>query len=82
MDVVLRNGTVVNAAETVRADIGIEGGKIKQIGLGLGPAGREIDCAGKLLVPGGVDVHTHVDFELMGFQSADRCRQECRCHSE
>lgn len=71
MDLVLRNGTIVTAAETYDADIGIEAGRIKQIGHGLGPAGREIDVKGKYLFPGGVDVHTHVDFELLGEQTVD-----------
>ena len=38
MDLILRNGTVVTHAEEFIADIGIEGGKIKQIGQELGPA--------------------------------------------
>jgi dihydropyrimidinase len=71
MDLILRNGTVVTHAEEFIADIGIEGGKIKQIGQELGPAGREVDCGGKFVFPGGVDAHTHVDFELMGKKTVD-----------
>jgi len=71
MDLVLRNGTVVNARETFVGDVGIEGGRIKRVGLDLGPAKREVDCTGKLLFPGGVDVHTHADISLNGMQSAD-----------
>jgi dihydropyrimidinase len=71
MDLVLRNGTVVNAHETFVADVGIEGGKIKRVGFDLGPAKKEVNCAGKLLFPGGVDVHTHADIVLSGLQSAD-----------
>ena len=71
MDLILRNGTVVTHAEEFIADIGIEGGKIKQIGQELGPAGKEIDVGGKYLFPGGVDAHTHVDFELMGKRTVD-----------
>ena len=71
MDLILRNGTVVTHAEEFIADIGIEGGKIKQIGQELGPAGKEIDVGGKYLFPGGVDAHTHVDFELMGKRTID-----------
>ena len=66
MDLILSNGTIVTAHESYDADIGIEDGVIKQIGHGLGPAGRTVDCSGKILFPGGVDVHTHVEFELMG----------------
>jgi dihydropyrimidinase len=71
MDLIIRNGTVVTAAEVYEADVGIEGGKVKQIGQGLGPAAREIDARGQYLFPGGVDVHTHVDIELLGYRSAD-----------
>ncbi|MDA0229897.1 MAG: dihydropyrimidinase [Proteobacteria bacterium] len=71
MDLILRNGSIVTHAEEFIADIGIEGGKIKQIGHKLGPAAREIDVSGKYLFPGGVDAHTHVDFELMGKRTID-----------
>ncbi len=71
MDLILANGKIVTAHESYDADIGIENGVIKQIGHGLGPAGRTIDCSGKILFPGGVDVHTHVEFELMGQETAD-----------
>lgn len=71
MDLVIRNGTVVTAGEIAAADVGIEDGTITQIGQGLGPAAREIDASGTYLFPGGVDVHTHVDFELMGRRSVD-----------
>ncbi|MBM3482775.1 MAG: hypothetical protein FJX66_05700 [Alphaproteobacteria bacterium] len=73
MDLILSNATVVTAHETYQADLGIEGGKIKQIdrGLGLGPAGRTIDVGGKLVMPGGVDVHTHAEFKLLGQETVD-----------
>ncbi len=71
MDLVIRNGTIVTSGDITQADVGIEGGKVKQIGQGLGPAAREIDATGKYLFPGGVDVHTHVDFELLGNKSVD-----------
>lgn len=71
MDLIIRNGTVVTAGEIMQADVGIEGGKIKQIGKDLTPAAKEIDATGKYLFPGGVDVHTHVDFELLSNRSVD-----------
>lgn len=72
MDLILRNGTVVTAHETMQADVGIENGKVKQIGASLpGPAAREIDVKGKYLFPGGVDVHTHCEAELVGAQTVD-----------
>ena len=71
MDLILRHGTVVNAHETFATDVGIEDGLVKRVGFDLGPAAREIDCAGKYLFPGGVDAHTHADLNLMGMQTAD-----------
>jgi dihydropyrimidinase len=71
MDLIIRNGTIVTSGDITQADVGIEGGKVKQIGHGLGPAAREIDATGKYLFPGGVDVHTHVEFELLGNKSVD-----------
>lgn len=71
MDLIIRNGTMVTASDVVQADVGIEAGTVKQIGHGLGPAAREIDARGQYLFPGGVDVHTHVDFTLLGRRSVD-----------
>jgi dihydropyrimidinase len=71
MDLIIRNGTVVTASEVYAADVAIEAGKILQIGQGLAPASREIDASGMYLLPGGVDAHTHLDTELLGYRSAD-----------
>ena len=71
MDLILRNGTVVNSGETFRADVGIENGRIKQIGFDLGPAGRAIDVSDMHLLPGAVDVHTHVEVEFQGMKSVE-----------
>jgi dihydropyrimidinase len=71
MDLVLRNGTVVTANDTYRADIGIEDGKIKQIGSELEAATKTIDVSGMYLLPGAVDVHTHVDVEFQGQRSVE-----------
>ncbi|MGH7932852.1 MAG: dihydropyrimidinase [Candidatus Binataceae bacterium] len=71
MDIIIRNGTIVTGRDMYRADIGIEDGKVAIIGNVAGPAGREIDATGKYLIPGGVDVHTHVDFAALNYQSAD-----------
>jgi dihydropyrimidinase len=71
MDLTIRNGTIVTADAVYTADVGIESGKVKQIGKALGPAGKEIDAGGKFLFPGGVDVHTHVDFTLLGRQGVE-----------
>ena len=71
MDLILRGGTVVTAGDTFDADIGIEGGKIARLGFDLSPAQREIDVSGLYLLPGAVDVHTHVDVEFQGLQSVE-----------
>ena len=60
-DLVLRGGAVINASETVRADIAIRGEIIAAIGRGLGPALREIDASGRMVMPGGVDAHCHIE---------------------
>jgi len=71
MDLIISNGTIVTADAAYVADVGIEGGKIKQIGQGLGAAGKVIDATGKHLFPGGVDAHTHLDFSLIGRQGVE-----------
>ncbi len=59
-DLVVRGGTVVTGADTVRADIGIRGGKIAAIADRLGGP-NEIDAGGLLVLPGGVDTHCHIE---------------------
>lgn len=51
MDLILANGRIVTAHESHDADIGIEGGVVKQIGRGLGPAGRTVDCSASSCSP-------------------------------
>ena len=60
-DLVLRNAQVVTASDTMRCDIGIAGGRIVALGLDLAGAAREIDAAGRVVTPGGVDAHCHLD---------------------
>jgi dihydropyrimidinase len=73
MSLVIKSGTLITASETFEADILVENGKIAQIGPGLkAPGGSEvIDAAGKLVMPGGVDVHTHFDLHMFDTVSAD-----------
>lgn len=61
LDLVIRGGTVVTAADSFRADLGIAGERIAALGADLPKADREIDAAGMLVMPGGVDAHCHVD---------------------
>ncbi len=71
MDLIIKNGTIVTASDIYRADIGIENGKIRQIGLGLGAADKEIDVKGRYILPGLIDAHTHVDIKFQGCQSVE-----------
>jgi dihydropyrimidinase len=61
LDLVIRGGTVATASDTTRCDVGIAGGRIVALAERLGGAAREIDAAGKLVLPGGVDGHCHLD---------------------
>src|SRR5438309_3089554 len=72
-DIVIRNATVVTAADTYRADVGIIGDRVAAIAAQLPTdnAGRIIDATGLLLIPGGIDVHTHLDMPFGGTTSAD-----------
>src|SRR5260370_8681785 len=72
-DTIIRNGTVVTATDTCAADIGIVGAKISTIGAGLPVenAGRVIDAANHLVLPGGIDGPTHLDMPFGGTTSAD-----------
>lgn len=60
-DLVIRNALVATASDTFSSDIGIRDGRIVQLGLGLGAGAREIDAAGRVVTPGGVDAHCHLD---------------------
>lgn len=60
-DTIIRGGTVVTAADTFRADIGISNGRISALGDDLGTAAEIIDATGLLVMPGGIDSHVHLD---------------------
>ena len=72
-DAIIRSGSVVTATETYIADVAIADGKIAAIGKDLPAqnAGKVLDAAGKLVLPGGIDVHTHLDMPFGGTTSAD-----------
>ena len=61
LDLVVRNARVATASDVFDADIGIQGGRIVQIGASLPKGVREIDAAGRVVTPGGVDAHCHLD---------------------
>lgn len=62
-DLKITGGTVTNSAETFQADIGIKEGLITAIGKNLGAADREIDATDKLVLPGGIEAHCHIEQE-------------------
>jgi len=61
LDLVVRNARVATASDTFEADIGIKQGRIVLLGAGLPAGAREIDAAGRVVTPGGVDAHCHLD---------------------
>lgn len=73
MSLLIRNGTVVTAKETKTADVLVEGERIKEVSAQIPlAAGTEvIDAKGMLLLPGGIDVHTHLDMPFGGTTSSD-----------
>src|ERR1700732_5190014 len=72
-DTIITNGRVVTASDTYASDVAIGNGKIVAIGQTLPPenASRIIDAAGKYVLPGGIDVHTHLDMPFGGTTSSD-----------
>ncbi len=70
MSTVIRNGTIVTADLTYKADVLIEGGRIAAIGEGL-VGDRVLDASGCYVMPGGIDPHTHLEMPFMGTYSAD-----------
>jgi len=61
-DLIIRNGTVVTATDRVQCDIGIRAGKIVALAGSLqGPAEETLDAIGRLVLPGGIDSHCHID---------------------
>ncbi|MEM6895850.1 MAG: dihydropyrimidinase [Pseudomonadota bacterium] len=60
LETIIKGGTVVTAADTFVADIGIRGGRIVQIGDALDGAEEVIDASGLLVLPGGIDSHVHI----------------------
>ena len=60
-DLVIRNGTVATAADTTACDIGIKSGVIATLGKDISSGAREIDATGKLVLPGGIDSHCHIE---------------------
>jgi dihydropyrimidinase len=76
MNLIIKNGTIVTAIDTYQADIGVQDGKIVQIGqeLGYDASTPVVDANGRYVFPGGVDTHVHLDTPVMGTVTADDYR--------
>lgn len=71
-DLIIKGGQIVTASDIYFADIAIRAGKIMLIGAELNfPAPKVVDASGKYLLPGGIDVHTHLDMPFGGTVASD-----------
>ena len=74
MPILIRNGTLITESETFQADILIAGEQIQAIAMNITPPEADtdiIDASGKLILPGGVDPHTHFNLPMFGTVSSD-----------
>jgi dihydropyrimidinase len=75
MRTLIKNGRIVTAVDSYIADILIDGAVISMIGTNLGSVvgsvDRTIDASGRLVIPGGIDPHTHMDLPFGGTSSSD-----------
>lgn len=68
----IKSGTLITSSETYQADILVDGEKIAQIGQNLSvPDAELVDASNRLILPGGVDPHTHFDLPMFGTVSSD-----------
>ncbi len=68
----IKNGTVVTATDSWQGDVFIEDETITQLGTSIDrQADQVIDASGRLVIPGGIDVHTHMDLPFGGTVSSD-----------
>lgn len=71
-DTVIRGGRVATASDDFIADVGIRAGRIVALGEALDKGTREIDARGKLVLPGGIDAHAHIEqISAAGLMGAD-----------
>ncbi len=72
MGILIKNGTVVSAAGSEQLDVLISGEIIARVAAGISETGHDVlDATGLLVMPGGIDVHTHLDMPFGGTTSAD-----------
>ena len=73
MTTLIKNGTIITASDTIPADVIIDGERVALLGQNLPAEGHTevIDAEGLLLLPGGIDVHTHLELPFGGTVSSD-----------
>ena len=72
MKTLIKNGTLITASDTFPSDILIEDEKISRIGLDLeADPDHQVDATGKLIMPGGIDPHVHLDLPMFDTVSSD-----------
>ncbi len=71
--IAIKNGRIVTASDDYQADILVKDGRVETIArqLPLAPDVQSYDAGGLLVLPGGVDVHTHIDWEFGAARTAD-----------
>lgn len=75
-DLIIKNGTVVTSTESFLCDVAVKDGKIAAMAQNIEADAKEIyDAAGKLVLPGALDAHTHMAMPFGGTVSADSYRQ-------
>src|SRR5262245_3259139 len=71
-DLIVRGGTVATASAVIQADVAIDGETIVAVAHDLPPGSKEIAARGKLVLPGGVDSHAHIEqVSAAGLLNAD-----------
>src|SRR4026207_139638 len=72
MKTLITGGTIVTATDNYKADVLVEDDKIAMIGRGLKAGGaKTINATGKYVIPGGIDVHTHMELPFGGTFASD-----------
>ncbi|MDK2917350.1 MAG: dihydropyrimidinase [Candidatus Petromonas sp.] len=72
MDLIIKNGTIITATDTYKADIGVKDGKIMTIGMDIqDDSAKVVDASDKYVLPGAIDAHTHLEMPFGGTTSAD-----------
>jgi dihydropyrimidinase len=72
VDLLVKNAKIVTPSESFESNIGVENGKVSSLSPLLEPEGGKVyDARGMIVIPGGIDAHTHMELPVMGTVSAD-----------